>query len=198
MSELRSALDALAADDQNGLSDGEVLGRAALLVAARNRLDAELTRTVRRGELAQAAEHDGLKAMRSWLIGHARLAPAEASRIVRSGRTLEHFPALAAGFAEGAVTAAQVDVVATAVGPSERARAAEQGIDLGLFDQAWAEVAVESPHQSLVVAVRAFEAALDPDGVEPDATEWLRLSIAKHSDGSEIGVFDLYSVGVEK
>ena len=198
MSELRSALDALAADDQNGLSDGEVLGRAALLVAARNRLDAELTRTVRRGELAQAAERDGLKAMRSWLIGHARLAPAEASRIVRSGRALEHFPALAAGFAEGAVTAAQVDVVATAVGPSERARAAEQGIDLGLFDQAWAEVAVESPHQSLVVAVRAFEAALDPDGVEPDPTEGRRLTIAKHADGSVTGRFDLDAVGGEK
>ncbi|MFQ1000355.1 hypothetical protein [Modestobacter sp. SSW1-42] len=136
MGELQSALDALGADDLHGLTDGQTLDRTAALVAARNRLDAELTRTVRHGELTQAAERDGLKAMRSWLIGHARLAPAEASRIVRSGRALEHFPVLATGFADGAVTAAQVDVVATAVGASERARAAEQGVDLAPFDEA--------------------------------------------------------------
>ena len=198
MSEIRSALDALAADDLHGLSDADVLDRTAVLVALRNRLDAELTRTVRHGELTQAAERDGLKAMRSWLIGHARLAPAEASRIVRSGRALEHFPALAAGFADGAVTAAQVDVVATAVGAPERARAEEQGVDLAPFDEAWTAVAAESSHQSLVVAVRAFGDALDPDGTEPDPTEGRRLSIAKHADGSVTGRFDLDAVGGEK
>ena len=57
-------------------------------------------------------EHDGLKSPRSWLIGHARLSPAEASRIVRAGRALEQFPAMAAGFAAGEITAAQVTVVA--------------------------------------------------------------------------------------
>ena len=198
MSELQSALDALAADDLHSSSDGQVLDRTALLVQVVNRASAELARTVRHGELTQAAERDGLTSMRSWLIGHARLAPADASRIVRSGRALEHFPALAAGFADGAVTAAQVDVVATAVGASERARAAEQGVDLAPFDEAWAEVAVQSPHRSLVVAVRAFEAALDPDGTEPDPTEGRRLSIAKHADGSVTGRFDLDAVGGEK
>ncbi|MGY5885755.1 DUF222 domain-containing protein [Modestobacter lacusdianchii] len=198
MSELMSALDALAADDLHGLTDGAVLDRTALLVAVQNRMAAELTRTVRHGELTQAPEHDGLKSMRSWLIGHARLSAAEASRVVRSGRVLEHFPALAAGFAEGAVTAAQMDVVATAVGEPERARAAEQDVDLGAFDQAWAQVAVGSPHQSLAVAVRAFEDALDPDGTEPDPTEGRRLTIAKHADGSVTGRFDLDAVGGEK
>ncbi|MGY1841867.1 endonuclease, partial [Modestobacter sp. SYSU DS0903] len=81
MSELTSALDALAAEELHGLSDGEVLARTALLVAARNRLDAELTRTVRHAESTQACERDALKSMRSWLIGHVRVAPAEASRI---------------------------------------------------------------------------------------------------------------------
>ncbi|WP_299959205.1 DUF222 domain-containing protein, partial [uncultured Modestobacter sp.] len=138
MSELMSALDALATDDLHGLSDGAVLDRTALLVAVQNRVAAELTRTVRHGELTQAPEHDGLKSMRSWLIGHMRLSAAEASRIVRSGRVVEHFPVLAAGFAEGAVTAAQMDVVAVAVGEPERARAAEQDVDLGAFDQVWA------------------------------------------------------------
>lgn len=130
MGELTSVLDALAADDLHDLSDGQVLERVALLVAVANRANAVLTRTVRHAETTQAAEHDGLKGMRSWLTGHARLAPAEASRIVRSGRALEHLRALAAGFADGDVTAAQVNVVAAAVGPAEVARAAEQGVDL--------------------------------------------------------------------
>ncbi|MBB3674391.1 HNH endonuclease signature motif containing protein [Modestobacter versicolor] len=198
MSELRSVLDALAGDDLHGLADGEVLERVALLVAVVNQATAELTRTVRHAETTQAAEHDGLKSMRSWLIGHRRLAPAEASRVIRSGRALEHFPALAAGFAEGAVTAAQVDVVAGAVGERERAQAVEQGIDLAPFDQAWTAVAVEAPHDVLKTAVQAFAAALDPDGPEPDPTEGRRLSIAKHADGSVTGRFDLDAVGGEK
>jgi hypothetical protein len=196
--ELQSALDGLAGEDLATLGHGQTLDRTAMIVAARNRLDAELTRTVRHAEVTGAPEHDGLKSMRSWLIGHARLAPAEAMRIVRSGRVLEHFPALAAGFADGVVTAAQVNVVAEKVGPSERAAAAEQGIDLAAFDQAWAAVAAEAPHDVLRVAVQAFDDALDPNGVEPDPTEGRRFSIAKHADGSVTGRFDLDAVGGEK
>jgi hypothetical protein len=77
-----------------------------------------------------------------------------------------------------------VNLVAEKVGPGEVARAAEQGIDLAPFDEAWARVAAEAPHQTLAVAVQAFEDALDPDGPEPDPTEGRRLSIAKHTDGS--------------
>jgi hypothetical protein len=196
--ELRSLLSAFSAEDLTVLPAGVKLERIALLVAVQNQIAAEVTRSVRDAEATQAAEHDGLKSMRSWLIGHARLAPAEAMRMVRSGRVLEHFPALAAGFAEGSVTAAQVNVVAEKVGPTERAAAAEQGIDLAAFDEAWAAVAAEAPHQVLAVAVQAFDDALDPDGVEPDPTEGRRFSIAKHADGSVTGRFDLDAVGGEK
>jgi uncharacterized small protein (DUF1192 family) len=196
--ELQSALDALAGDDLHLLSGGEVLHRTALLVQVVNRASAELTRTVRHGELTQAAEHDGLRTMRSWLIGHARLAPAEASRVVRSGTALEHFPVLATGFADGEVTAAQVDLVADAVRPADVAEAELQGVDLGAFDRDWATIAAGAPHDVLKVAVRAFEDALDPDGPEPDPTEERRLSIARHADGSVTGRFDLDAVGGEK
>jgi len=198
MGELTSVLDALAADDLHDLGDGQVLDRVALLVAVVNRANAELTRTVRHAETTRACERDGLKSTRSWLIGHARLSPNEAGRIGRAGRVLEHFPALAAGFAAGDVTAAQVEVVATAVGPSEVARAAEQGIDLAAFDRDWAIIAAGARHDALVEAVGMFQAALDPDGPEPDPTEGRRLSIAKHADGSITGRFDLDAVGGEK
>jgi hypothetical protein len=193
--ELQSTLDALAADDLHAFTDGQVLDRVAELVRVVNRASAELTRTVRHADSTQAAEHDGLKTTRSWLIGHARLCPAEASRIVRSGRVLEHFPALAAGFAEGGITAAQVNVVAEQVGDRERARAAELDVDLGAFDRDWAIIAASAPHEVLKTAVELFDAALDPDGPEPDPTEGRRLSIAKHADGSITGRFDLDAVG---
>ncbi|MGY1748935.1 DUF222 domain-containing protein [Modestobacter sp. SYSU DS0511] len=198
MSELTSALDALAAEGLHGLTDGEVLDRTGLLVAVANRVAAELTRTVRHAEATQAAERDGLKSMRSWLIGHVRLAPVEASRIVRSGRALEHFPVLAEGFAAGVVTAAQVNVLAERVGPGEVAKAHEQGIDLAEFDRTWAVIAAGAPHESLKVAVQLFEDALDPDGPEPDPTEGRRFTIVKHADGSVTGRFELDAVGGEK
>jgi hypothetical protein len=198
VSEIRSAVDALAAEDLHGLTNGQTLERTAALVQLANRVAAELTRTVRHGELTQAAEHDGLRTMRSWLIGHGRLAPAEASAIVRSGRALERFPALAAGFADGEVTAAQMDLVAAKVSPAKVARAEAQGIDLGAFDRDWATIATGSSHDVLKDAVELFDAALDPDGPEPDPTEGRQLWMVRHSDGSVTGRFDLDAAAGEK
>ncbi|TWH71858.1 HNH endonuclease signature motif containing protein [Modestobacter roseus] len=193
-----AALDGLAGEDLHGMTGGQVLDRTALLVAVQNRVAAELTRTVRHAAVSQAAERDGLRSMRSWLIGHVRVSAGEADRIVRAGRVLESFPVLAAGFAAGEVSAAQVNVVADKVGDREVARAAEQGIDLGAFDVDWARVAAESPHASMVAAVQAFDAALDPDGPEPDPTEGRRLTIVTHADGSITARFDADAVGGEK
>jgi hypothetical protein len=198
VSEIQSALDALAAEDLHALTSGQTLERTASLVQLANRVAAELTRTVRHGELTQAAEHDGLRTMRSWLIGHARLAPTDASAIVRSGRALEHLPALAAGFADGEVTAAQVDLVAAKLSPAKVARVEAQGIDLGAFDRDWAMIAAESSHDVLKDAVGLFDAALDPDGPEPDPTEDRQLWMVRHADGSVTGRFDLDAVAGEK
>ncbi|MEU2351168.1 DUF222 domain-containing protein [Modestobacter sp. NPDC049651] len=198
MSGLQSALDELAAEDVESMADAETLDSVAGLIAARNRLDAQITRRVRHGQLIQSAERDGLKSMRSWLIGHQRLSAWDASRLMRAGRTLPHFPLVAVGFADGSITAAQVDVIADAVGPREIAAAAEQGIDLAAFDEDWARVARESSYDALKVAVQAFQAALDPDGPEPDPTELRSLRIVKHADGSTTGRWDLDAVASEK
>jgi hypothetical protein len=198
MSELRSVLDALAADDLHDLSDGAVLDRVALLVAVQNRIAAELTRTVRHADTTQAAEHDGLTSMRSWLRGHARLSAGAASQLVRSGRALAYLPAVAAAFADGQVSAAQVAVIAGAVTEQNMARAAAQGVELAPFDQLWAQVASQAPFDALGPAVTAYENALDPDGPEPDPTEGRRFTMARHADGSGSGRFELDAVGFEK
>nr|WP_246214881.1 HNH endonuclease signature motif containing protein [Modestobacter muralis] len=182
----------------HALTNGQTLERTASLVQLANRVAAELIRTVRHGELTQAAEHDGLRTMRSWLIGHARFAPGDASTIVRAGRVLEHLPALATGFADGEVTAAQVDVVAAKLSAAKVARAQEQGIDLGAFDQDWATIAAAASHDALKDAVELFDAALDPDGPEPDPTEGRQLWMVRHPDGSVTGRFDLDAAAGEK
>ncbi|MFL6094039.1 MAG: endonuclease, partial [Blastococcus sp.] len=75
----------MADEDLKGMFGPQVLDRAGRLLRAQNRLDALVARSVREGELTQAAEHDGLKTMQSWLRGHARLSPAAAHRLVATG-----------------------------------------------------------------------------------------------------------------
>ncbi|SDX98335.1 protein of unknown function [Modestobacter sp. DSM 44400] len=109
MGELSSTLDSLAGDDLHAMFAPQLLARLGELLRQQNRLAAEITRTVRECELTGAAECDGLATVQSWLRGHGQLSGPQASRLVSSGRALEHLPALAGAFADGAVTAAQVE-----------------------------------------------------------------------------------------
>ncbi|TFV63100.1 UNVERIFIED_ORG: HNH endonuclease [Bacillus sp. AZ43] len=198
MDELEAALDALAAQDLDGLFDPALLERVARLTAAANRLAAEVTRTVRRAEAVGASEHDGLTSMRSWLRTHARLAPREIGRLLGNGRALEQLPALAAAFAAGQVTADQVAVLAPVGSMEVQAEAVGQGIDLAEIDTLLTEVAATRPYAELGQVVGHFLARLDPDGPELDPTEGRSLSIARHADGSVSGRFELDPVGGEK
>src|SRR3954466_570949 len=193
-----SALDGLAADDLHGLPSAELLDRTAELVRARNRIDAGLARTVRRAELAQAPEHDGLKTMASWLRGHARLSPAAAGQLVRNGRALEFLPAVAAGSAAGVISAEQVAVMAHVTRPEQLSAAADQGVELAEVDGVLAEVAATRQYGQLGRVVGHYLARLDPDGPEPDPTEGRSISLARHSDGTVSLRGQLDAVGGEK
>ena len=92
VADLERALDRLAAEDLKGMFGPQVIDRARSLLSLKNRLDAELARTVREGELTQASEHDGAKTMQAWLRGHGRLSDSAAHRLVTAGRALEHLP----------------------------------------------------------------------------------------------------------
>src|SRR3954470_20793462 len=127
-----------------------------MLLAARNRIDAELARTARRAELAQAPEHDGLKSMASWLRGHARLSPRAAGLLVRNGRALAHLPAVAAGCATGAITADQLAIIAPITSPANLAAAADQGVGLAGIDRALADVATGLRHDRLAQVVHHY------------------------------------------
>ncbi|MCW2575504.1 MAG: endonuclease [Modestobacter sp.] len=198
MGEVQSALDALAAEDLKPMFGPQLLERLRGLVQLQNRVAAEVTRTVRECELTQAAETDGLKTMQSWLRGHAHLAPQAAGQLVRSGRALEHLPAVAAAFAEGSVTAGQVALIAPIVGEQELAAAAERDVDLGAIEESIVAVAQTRPHDTLAQVVHRYREALDPDGPEPDPTEGRRFTFSTRADGSGSGRFDLDAVGFEK
>jgi hypothetical protein len=196
--ELQSALDALAAEDLDGMVAPQLLERTNFLVWVANRIAAELTRTVRRAEVAQAAEHDGLKSMASWLRGHARLSAGEARRLVRNGRALEQLPVVAAAFAEGRVTAEQIGVVAPVAVTEVQAEAVGQGVDLAAVDATLAEVAATQVHAQLGRVVQHYLTRLDPDGTEPDPTDGRSLTLARHLDGSLSIRGELDAVGGEK
>jgi len=198
MGELQSVLDSLAGEDLHTLVAPQLLERTGELVRARNRIDAELARTTRAADLTQASEHDGLTTMRSWLRGHARLAPATAAQIIRAGRVLERLPAVAAAFADGHVTAEQIAVIAPVLTPAHLAAAAAQDIDLTAVDAVLAAVAATRQHPQLARVVHHYLARLNPDGTEPDPTEGRSLSLATHADGSRTLRGELDAVGGEK
>jgi Domain of unknown function (DUF222) len=196
--ELQSALDALAAEGLTPMSGPQLLERLGPLLIGLNRITAEVTRTVRQCELTGAAESDGLKTMQSWLRGHAHLSAAEAGRLVRSGRGLEHLPATAAAFADGAITAGQAATIAPIASEDARAAAEAQDVDLGAIEQSLVGVAVGEAHEKLPQVVHVYLEALDPDGAEPDPTEGRRLSFAKRADGGLSFRGELDAVGGEK
>ena len=201
MGELASTLDAigaLASDDLFGLPDADLLDRTRDLVRARNMLDAELARVVRRAELAQAAEYDGAKSMKPWLRTHCRQSGPAVTKLFKAGRVQECLPAVAAACAAGQITADQVEVLADVTTSQALDKAAAAGIDLAAIEAAFVAVAVDAPHGDLQKAVGAYLAALDPDGPEPDPTEGRALSIVHHPDGSFTGRFTLDDVGGEK
>ena len=74
MGELESALDALAADDLHALTAAQLLDRTARWCGPGTGSTPRSPARCGSPTLTQAAEHDGLKTMRSWLRGHARLS----------------------------------------------------------------------------------------------------------------------------
>ncbi len=180
------------------LGEDEALDRVLGLVALQNRVAAELTRAVRVAQSRQLPERDGLRSMTSWLVGHARMQPAAAARLVSHGRALTHLPAVEDAFAAGAVSAEQVTVAAKAVTSDRVGQAADQGVDVGAIDAVLAEVATTQPFERLGEAVERYLAQLDPDGPEPDPTDQRSLRITRHADGSVSGSFELDAVGGEK
>src|SRR3954471_20923061 len=104
-------------EELHALSGPQLLDRSRDLVAERNRIDAELARTVRVADSKQAFAGDGQATAQSWLRGHCRLSRSAASQVVANGRALEQLPAVEEQHGTGALTADQVDLIGKITGP---------------------------------------------------------------------------------
>src|SRR5690349_4265092 len=142
-------MDSQTDDVLHARSGPALLDRARELVAERNRIDAELARTVRVADCQQAFAGDGMKTAQSWLRGHCRLSKAAASQVVRNGRALEQLPAVEAAHAAGELTAEQVSVIAEILAPRPVALAAAQGVDLAETAAILTGLAAAAPHEDL-------------------------------------------------
>src|SRR3954452_25235235 len=150
-------------DDLHVLSDQQLLDRTRALVAERNRIDAELARTVRVAENRQGFAADGMTSTRSWLRGHGRLSGGAASQVVGNGRVLEQLPAVAGAHAAGTITADQVSVIGKITAPRYAALIADQDGDLAGIGEVLAGVAGSQRHEELARVVHTFLARLDAD-----------------------------------
>ncbi|WP_308010425.1 DUF222 domain-containing protein [Blastococcus sp. LR1] len=150
---LGSLLDELSGERLEGMFGPQLLERLTPLLTLQNRIAAEVARTVRQCELADAAEFDGKATMISWLRGHARFSQSAANTLVRNGRALEHLPAVAATFAAGAISAEAVSVIAPVAAPKNLAAAVEQDVDVAGIDEVLAQVAATTFHTELRTAV---------------------------------------------
>jgi hypothetical protein len=198
LSELRSALDGLAEIDLAGLSDDALLDLVGELSTAANRVAATLTSAVRAADRREAYRRDGAVSMKSWLRGSCRLAPAEATAIVSTGRRLDQLPATAAAFAAGDVTATHARVITRAMTPRRVAKAADAGIDLAETDRILTDLARQTTPDETAKGVARWVAGVDPDGALDDAADTRRrFTMASGLDGRVHLRGDLDAVGGE-
>jgi hypothetical protein len=184
MSELRSALDVLAALDLDELSGDTLLDLVGELTVASNRMAAAFTSAVRAAERREAYRRDGAASMKAWLRGSCRMAAADATSVVSTERRLEQLPATAAAFAAGGISAGHARVITRAMTPGRMAKAAEAGIDLAESDRILAGLAEQSTPETTAQGVARWVAAVDPDGALDEAADVRRrLSTASGLDG---------------
>jgi len=83
----------------------------------RDRLDARIAAGVAAFDAAELWDCDGATSMTRWLINEGRLGDGAARRLVRTASRLSQWPVLARAFAEGTVSAGQVELIAHKVRP---------------------------------------------------------------------------------
>jgi uncharacterized protein DUF222/HNH endonuclease len=148
-----------------------------------NRLTAVQTAAVAAGAARQVQRADGMVSMKMWLTGHCRISGRAAADLLRDGRRLAQLPALAAAYAEGAVTPAHVAAVTAAVTPARVAVAEANGIDLGTTDAVLTEAARALGPEDTAKAVRRWVAGIDPDGALDEAAglpRIFRMAVSSH------------------
>jgi hypothetical protein len=159
---LASALDALADEQVDTLSDEDLRTEMAQLLVAVNRLDAELTRRVQAFDRRGLAIDDACRSTAGWLRTFGRLSAPAASACVKRARLSGRLPALSAAAGDGDISSDHLDRVT---------RLAERvGVEVAAqADQVLADSARQLDPTNLGRLCERIVAHVDPDGVQPDA-----------------------------
>jgi hypothetical protein len=104
MGELASVLDSLAGDDVHAIPELALLDRTETLLTARNRLDAEIARSLQASDVRQVMTTHCGRTTKSWLVEEQLLGSDEAARRMKVARLLPYYPVLAAALAAGEIS----------------------------------------------------------------------------------------------
>lgn len=111
MSELRSAIDALQAEDLRLASDEQLEADFSELHRAAQALEAERLRRLCEIHRRQTHRREGYPSTASWLVGRHRLGWTAASKEIRTARSLERMPHTKEALGAGEVTSSAVQML---------------------------------------------------------------------------------------
>ena len=170
------------------LADQIVLGPAQLLaaLAEHERRAAVLALATRRLETTQQWAADGSASMVAWLRHHARMSDRAAAQLVRHGRFLDRFCAVADAAVSGALSAGQLVALQAVVKPALHPILAEhQGELIGTL----AALSVSDTEKACVVWRQLAEALVE-EGAPAQEPE-RNLAMSRAGDGALVGRFVL-------
>src|SRR5438552_7454604 len=111
MSELRSAIEALQAEDISMVSDEQLEADFAELQRGGQTLEGERLRRLSEIHRRQSHRRDGYLSTAPWLVDRHRLGWTAASKEIRTARSLERMPHTREALAEGELTSSAVQML---------------------------------------------------------------------------------------
>ena len=113
MSELRSAIDALAALDVHAMPEPTLLVELEELLTAKDRLDGVIAVHLQAADVRGVTVNECGRSTRSWLVEDQHLSPEEAGRRMAVAKTLPYHPAIGAALFDGEISHDHARVIAS-------------------------------------------------------------------------------------
>ena len=170
MNELRSAVDAVLAEDPHTLSGPELAGRLVALEREIARLMSAQLAALAVFEARRDFVDDGAVNAASWLRHHCRLSPGDASSRVRMARRLrDQLDDTADALADGQVTFAQARVICEQAGRVADRLGQPGVVALKQAEPFFLEAAQRLHPNDLGKVVKRWEQVIDADGFLSEA-----------------------------
>jgi len=155
---LTDAIDRLNGSDPSSCADTESI---EILQRQLARLDAFVTQATAVFDASGNWQPDGAVSATAWLVSRCRLPKAQARRTVRRARSLRHLPDCTRAWAEGDITASQLDVI-------DQLRDEATADALARDEEMLVTQAATLRYDLFVRAASYWRQLADPDGAEDE------------------------------